>query len=147
MDQQDQIREDADNSVEDMIQQETDPEKIAKNTSPNATPEQKRKAQKEAENINNIKYNILQKYNKPSVSMEEIDAAIEERKTSEVAIKDGFESTEEKQAYLELQELRRIKALRENSEEVKDEIGQDEQQVAEEQNFKEKSNKVQYTAM
>lgn len=140
MDQQDQIREDADNSVEDMIQQETDPEKIAKNTNPNASRKQKRKSKKESKNINNIKQNIINKFNDPAVSMEEIDNAIEERAGAEEAFKNGFESTEEKQAYIELQVLREIKKQRQANKEQ-------EKENKKQQEFAQKEKEVKYTGL
>ena len=140
MDREIMIKEDADAAVEDLIQQEIDPEKLAKNTPINASPSQKRKVKKEAKNINNIKKNIIDKFNDPAVTMDEIDAAIDARAGAEEAYKEGFESTEEKQAYIELQTLRQIKKQREGNPQQENE-NKDEQEVVE------KSKEVVYTAM
>jgi len=111
MDEKNKINEESDKMVEDLIQQETDPEKIAKNVPEGASTAAKEKAKKEVQNINNIRQNIINKYMDEKVSMEEIDAAIEERKDSELRM--PFENTEDKQAYIELLELRKIKKTRE----------------------------------
>ena len=139
MDQEDQATNDADLSVEDMIQQETDPEKLAANTSPNASKSQKRKVKKEAKNINNIKKNIIDQYSKDSVSMEELEAAIEDRLPVE-ALAGKFESSEEKQAYIELQTLRALRIQR------KENIEGEEKKKQAEENEK-RANEVAYTAL
>lgn len=111
MDEKSKINEESNKMVEDLIQQETDPEKIAKHVPEGASTEVKERAKKEVQNINNIRQNIINKYMDEKVSMEEIDAAIEERKDSELRM--PFENTEDKQAYIELLELRKIKKTRE----------------------------------
>jgi hypothetical protein len=139
MDQEEQATNDADLSVEDMIQQETDPEKLAANTPPNASRSQKRKIKKEAKNINNIKKNIIDQYGKDSVSMEELEAAIEDRLPVE-ALAGKFESSEEKQAYIELQTLRALRIQR------KENIEGEEKKKQAEENEK-RANEVAYTAL
>ena len=128
------IKEEADKSTKELIQQETDPEKLATNTSQNASQEEKNNARKEARNINRIKANISKQYNKEDVSIEEIDAAIEERKDSE--LKMPFENSEDKQAYIELVELRKIKKSKEKE-------GVNQEAI----DLKEKSKEVQETAL
>ena len=128
------IKEEADKSTKELIQQETDPEKLATNTSQNASQEEKNNARKEVRNINRIKANISKQYNKEDVSIEEIDAAIEERKDSE--LKMPFENSEDKQAYLELVELRKIKKSKEKE-------GVNQEAI----DLKEKSKEVQETAL
>ena len=139
MDQEEQATNDADLSVEDMIQQETDPEKLAANTPPNASRSQKRKIKKEAKNINNIKKNIIDQYGKDSVSMEELEAAIEDRLPVE-ALAGKFESSEEKQAYIELQTLRALRIQRKENIE-----GEEKKKQAEEN--EQRANEVAYTAL
>ena len=140
MDQEEMTKNDADASVDDMVQQETDPEKIAKNTNPNARKPAKRKAKKEAKNINNIKKNIIDKFNDPAVTMAEIDQAIEARAGAEEAAKNGFESAEEKQAYIELQTLREIKKQRQANKEQ-------EKENEKEQESAQKSKEVLFTGL
>ena len=111
MDEKSKINEESDKMVEDLIQQETDPEKIAKHVPEGASTAVKERAKKEVQNINNIRKNIINKYMNEKVSIEEINAAIEERKDSE--LKMPFENAEDKQAYIELLELRKIKKTRE----------------------------------
>lgn len=140
MDQEEQAKDDADAAVEDMIQQETDPEKLATNTPRNARKPAKRKVKKEGKNINNIKKNIIDKYGKDSVSMEELEAAIEDRLPVEMLAQQGFKSEEEKQAYIELQTLR---ALRQR----KKENAGEEQRKMQAREYAKKVNEILYTAL
>ena len=140
LDQKEMNRQEADKSVEDLIQQEIDPEKIAKGVSPNASPALKEKAEKEAKNIQNIKKNINDEFMDPSVTLDQIDGAIEARAFSEEAINNGFESTEEKQAYIELLELRNIKKSREAN--MAQETANKERQEA-----AEREKEISYTAL
>ena len=113
IDQENMTTAEANAAVEDLIQQETNPENIAKNTPKNASRKLKNKAQKEAQNIQNIIKNINDRYMDPAVTLKEVEEAINARAYAEEAQKNGFKSTNEKQDYIELLQLRNIKKQRE----------------------------------